>query len=339
MIFWLWAGFITVILVLLFIDLGVINRRAHAPSAREALGWLSAFIALALLFNVGVYFIYEHRLFDIAARPGPAGPDGAPTMVYASGWQAAVEFFTGWLMEYSLSLDNIFVIAVIFQYFRVPPRYQHRVLFWGILGALVMRGAMIGAGVALIAHFSWVMYIFGALLLFTAIKMLRIQDTHVDPDRNMLVRIARRFYPVSSSIDSERFFVHVDGRRTMTPLFVALLVVESTDVLFAVDSIPAIFAITRDPFIVFTSNVFAILGLRSMYFALAVLMDRFRHIKISLAFILAYVGVKMLVSHHFKVVIPVGLSLGVIVGALLLGVLASWRAPRQADAHPPALDR
>ncbi|MBU1072742.1 TerC/Alx family metal homeostasis membrane protein, partial [bacterium] len=222
-----------------------------------------------------------------------------------------------------LSLDNIFVIAMIFSCFRVPAVFQHRVLFWGILGALVLRGAMIAAGTALIHRFDWIVYVFGAFLLVTAVRMLRSEPAPPDPERNVLVRAARRFYPVSPRFDGQRFFTRIEGRRTMTPLFLALLLVESSDVLFAVDSIPAVFAITRDPFLVFTSNVFAILGLRSLFFALASALDRFPHLKTSLVLVLAFVGVKMLVSNQFHITAAV--SLPVILALLGGGVFASWR--------------
>jgi tellurite resistance protein TerC len=313
----LWAGFILFILVMLAVDLGVLNRKAHVVRAREAVAWTIFCVFLALLFNVALYFIYESHLLG--------GEEGQPG--HLSGRQAALDFFTGWLIEQSLSLDNIFVIAVIFDYFRVPPVYQHRTLFWGILGALVMRGAMIGLGTALIRRFEWIIYVFGVLLILTAVKMLRSGSEKVDPDRNPLVRLARRFYPVTSDFHAQKFFVHIDGRRAITPLFLVLLVIESTDLLFAVDSIPAIFAVTREPFIVFTSNVFAILNLRSLYFVLASAIEKFRYLKPSLVFVLAYVGVKMLLSHHYP--IPTQVSLAVIVGILLVGVLASVLAARR----------
>ncbi len=312
MIAWLYVGFVALVFGMLALDLGVFNRKAHVISVREALGWTALWISVALAFNVGVYFIYQHHLLGIGVNRG------------LNGLEAAQEFFLGYVIEKSLSLDNIFVIALIFAYFRVPLLYQHRVLFWGILGALVLRGIMIGLGAALIARFHWVIYVFGALLIITAVKMLLVQHDDMDPGRNPLVRLARKFYPVSTAFDSHRFFTKIDGRTAITPLFLALLVVESTDVLFAIDSIPAIFAVTKDPFIVFTSNVFAILGLRSLYFALAALLDTFRYLKFSLVFLLAYVGTKMLLSHYYP--IPNGVSLAVIGGILAVGVLASVAA-------------
>ncbi len=311
-----WIGFVVLVLGMLALDLGVFNRKPHVIGVREALGWTAVWVAAALIFNVALYFLYEHHLLGIGTSFGhPVG-----------GKQASLEFFTGYVVEKSLSLDNIFVIALIFAYFMVPGMYQHRVLFWGVLGALVLRGAMIAAGTALIHRFDWIVYVFGGLLIFTAAKMLMAGEQEIEPRRNPLVRLARRLYPVSADFEGHRFFTRVGGRRAITPLFLVLLLVESTDVLFAVDSIPAIFAVTRDPFIVFTSNVFAILGLRSLYFALAGVLDRFRYLKISLVFLLAYVGVKMILSHHYPIPTPV--SLAVICGILAVGVLASVIAAR-----------
>jgi tellurite resistance protein TerC len=237
------------------------------------------------------------------------------------GRTAALQFLTGYLLEQSLSLDNVFVIALIFAYFRIPLAYQHRVLFWGILGALVMRGVMIALGAALIARFDWVVYVFGGILILTAARMLISGDEEPEPEKNWLIRLARRIYPVTPELHGERFFVDVAGRRAATPLFLVLLMVESSDVLFAVDSIPAIFAVTQDPFLVFTSNVFAILGLRNLYFAIAPLLGKFRYLKTALVFILAFVGVKMLLSHTMP--IPTLWSLSMIIGILAVGVLAS----------------
>ncbi|MBI5763935.1 MAG: TerC family protein [Planctomycetes bacterium] len=301
----LWAGFVLFVLIMLAIDLGVLNREAHVIKTREALIWSSFCVLLALAFNVAIYFIYENHWL---------GGD-------LHGKQAAMEFFTGWLIEQSLSLDNIFVIAMIFGYFHVPQKYQHRTLFWGIIGALVMRGAMIGAGSALIKRFDWIIYVFGAMLILTAIKMLRSGEEKVEPDRNPLVKIARKLYPVTSDFHEQKFFVKIDGKQAITPMFLVLLVIESTDLLFAVDSIPAIFAITKEPFIVFTSNVFAILNLRSMYFVLASAIEKFKYLKPSLVFVLAYVGVKMLLAHHYPIPTPV--SMGMIIGILSIGIIAS----------------
>jgi tellurite resistance protein TerC len=309
---WLWISFIALVLALLALDLGVFNRKAHAITVREALLWTAFWIALSLLFNVALFFMYTHHWFGLGLMPGHTQTAHA----------AALQFFTGYIIEKSLSLDNIFIIALIFNYFHVPLEYQHRTLFWGILGALVLRGAMIGAGAALIHRFSWTIYVFGCLLLLTALKMLVSKHENVEPDKNPLVRLARRVYPVTPRFEREHFFARLpEGRRAITPLFLVLLVIESSDVMFAVDSIPAIFAVTRDPFLVFTSNVFAILGLRSLYFALAAVMDKFYYLKTSLVFLLAFVGVKMLASHSFP--IPTLVSLAVIVAILGAGVAAS----------------
>lgn len=307
----LWAGFVLFVLIMLAIDLGVLNREAHVIKTREALIWSAFCVLLALAFNVAIYFIYENHWLGGELQ----------------GKQAAMEFFTGWLIEQSLSLDNIFVIAMIFGYFNVPQKYQHRTLFWGIIGALVMRGAMIGAGSALIQRFEWIIYVFGVMLILTAVKMLRSGEEKIEPDRNPLVRMARKLYPVTSDFHEQKFFVKVDGKQAVTPMFLVLLVIESTDLLFAVDSIPAIFAITKEPFIVFTSNVFAILNLRSMYFVLASAIEKFKYLKPSLVFVLAYVGVKMLLSHHYPIPTPV--SMGMIIGILSIGVIASMISTRR----------
>jgi tellurite resistance protein TerC len=311
MTIFLWIGFLVFVLLMLALDLGVFHRKAHIINVREALLWSAFWIMLALLFNILVYYMYEYHWLGIGKQIGHE----------LGGKKAALQFLTGYIVEKSLSLDNIFVIAMIFAYFKVPAIYQHRVLFWGILGALIMRGIMIAAGAALIQRFSWTVYIFGAFLIFTAVKMLIVRHDNLEPDKNPLVKLARRLYPVSKDFDGQRFFTIVNGRQAVTPLFIALLVVESSDVLFAVDSIPAIFAITLDPFIVFTSNVFAILGLRSLYFALAAMIEKFRYLKMSLVFILAYVGVKMLITHHYP--IPAWVSLTIIGGILSVGILAS----------------
>ena len=313
----LWTGFIALILILLALDLGVFHRRAHVVSIREALKWTGFWVTLALLFNVLVYVIYENHWFGIGT-----GEFQEPT-----GKDAALKFLTGYIVEESLSLDNVFVIALIFNYFRIPTQYQHRVLFWGIVGAQVMRGAMIAAGTALIHRFDWIIYVFGAFLIFTAIKILITRQETMHPEKNLLVRVARRLYPVTMELDGQKFFTRINGVRTMTPLFLVLLLVESSDVMFAVDSIPAIFAITQDPFIVYTSNIFAILGLRSLYFALAGSMDKFRYLRTSLVFVLAFVGTKMILAHHQP--IPVGASLAVILSILVVGAVASILADKR----------
>jgi tellurite resistance protein TerC len=327
-----WIGFLVFILIMVLLDLGVFHRRAHTVSVREAVGWTAVWVALALVFNVFVYYLYEKS---------PGGWSSLPTH-QLSGRDAATQFFTGYVLEKSLSMDNIFVIAMIFSYFGVPLKNQHRLLFWGIMGAVVLRGVMIALGAALIERFEWIIYVFGGLLLVSAVKMMLTDEEEFDPEKNFVVRAVRRLYPVTPEIGSGRFFVRMDGQWMATPLFLALVLIETSDVLFAVDSIPAVFAVTRDPFLVFTSNIFAILGLRSMYFVLAGFMHQFRYLKTSLVFVLAYVGVKMLVSHHYP--IPNLVSLAFIAGILIVGVLASLLAssrrpgPDNDPAGPAAAD-
>ena len=329
MVVFIWLGFLALVFIFLALDLGVFNRKAHVIGVREALIWTAIWIAAAMCFNVLIYFMYEHHLLGIGKHFGK-GTD-------LNGIQAAGKFFTGYVVEKSLSLDNIFVISLIFTYFGVPAIYQHRVLFWGILGALIMRGLMIGLGTALIQSFAPIIYVFGAILIFTALKMLFSKEEAVHPEKDPLVRFVKKFFPVTNEFHGEHFFVKIDGRWALTPLFVALLVVESTDVVFAVDSIPAIFGITDDPFIVFTSNIFAILGLRSLYFALAAMIQKFRYLKISLVVILLYVGCKMfchdVIKHYHAEDTMTWVSLGVIVFIMLIGVLASvWANKRDALA-------
>ena len=306
-----WVGFLLLISLLLALDLGVFHRKMHRIKTREAILWTIFWIFLALLFDVFIYYSYHYHWLGI----------GESLHHLQSGEDAALKYFTGYIIEKSLSLDNIFVIAMIFAYFHVQALYQHRVLYWGILGALIMRGVMIIAGIALINKFYWMIYLLGILLIFTAVRMLLTRKETIDPDKNLLVQLARKIYPVTKGYEGSKFFSRVGNRRAITPLFLVLLIIESTDVLFAVDSIPAIFAITTDPYIVFTSNVFAILGLRALYFALASMMERFRYLKLSLVFVLAYVGVKMLLSHVYK--IPTLISLGIIIVFLSVGIIAS----------------
>lgn len=298
-----WILFNVAILALLLFDLGVLRRKSHDVKLKEALGWSAFWIALALAFCGGIW--------------------------HYDGHQRALEFLTGYLVEYSLSVDNIFVFILIFTYFKVPAAYRHKVLFWGIMGALIMRAVMIYAGVALITRFEWIIYIFGVFLLFTGIKMaFHKDDDEMDPSANPLVRIFKKMMPVTPDYRGDKFFIVEQGKRFATPLFIVLLVIETSDLVFAVDSIPAIIGISRDPFIVYTSNVFAILGLRSLYFALAGIMNLFHYLKYALAFILSWVGFKMLVSHTvFKV--PIAVSLGVIVAALAISIIASllWPLP------------
>jgi tellurite resistance protein TerC len=312
-----WTGFFVLYIAVLALDLGVLHRESRLMSVKQALGWTCVWISVAMSFTILVYGLYEYHWFGWAVAPG------AP-----NGTEAALQYVTGYLLEWSLSVDNIFVIAVIFTYMKIPPLYQYRVLFWGIVGAIVLRGAMIAMGSALIHAFDWMFYVFGGILLLSAAKMLK-SDDDFDPGKSVMVRIARGVYPVTDKLDGDRFFTVVDGARAATPLFVTLLLVDVADVVFAVDSIPAIFAVTQDPFLVFTSNALAILGLRSLYFAIAGLMMMFKYLKFSLIFILAFVGMKMMLHHHID--IPHAVSLGVIVGFLALGILASlWSSRREA---------
>ena len=293
---WLWVGFNLFVLAMLALDLGVFHRKAHAVTLRESFTWTAVWVALALLFNLGIW----HYL----------GP------------QRGLEFFTGYLIEKSLSVDNLFVFSLLFSYFAVPPKYQHKVLFWGIIGALIMRACMIVLGASLITRFAWIIYIFGAFLILTGIKMIVKRSEEIHPERNPVVRGFKRLMPVTSDYRGEQFFVRENGLRMATPLFIVLLLVEFTDLIFAVDSIPAIFAVTNNVFIVYTSNVFAILGLRSLYFALAGIMHRFCYLKLGLGVVLAFVGAKMLLAHSpYK--IDTLVSLGVIVAILAISIIAS----------------
>jgi tellurite resistance protein TerC len=297
-----WILFNLFVLAMLALDLGLLQRRAHRIHFREALAWSAMWVALAAAFAVLVYFWH--------------------------GRTATLEFVTGYVIEFSLSVDNLFVFLVIFRYFRVPGALQHKVLFWGILGALIMRGIFILAGVSLIRRFQWIVYFFGALLVYSGIKLLRQGSEQIDPERNPVLQIFRRWMPVTRDFDGDNFFVRRPGLYA-TPLLVVLLVVETTDVLFAVDSIPAVLAITLDAFIVYTSNVFAILGLRSIYFALAGMMEIFHYLHYGLSLVLIFVGAKMLAAHYFA--IPTGVALGVVVAVLGTSVLASVLFPRKKE--------
>ena len=302
---WLWLGFNLFVLLLLVLDLGVFHRKAHVVSIKEATLWSVIWIALAMLFNLGIYLFWDQLV---------------PNSSYSNS-QAALSFFTGYLIEKSLSVDNIFVFVLMFTFFAVPAAYQHRVLFWGILGALLMRGALIAVGAVLLKEFHWIIYLFGAFLIFTGIRMALHRDEEMHPERNPLVKLLRRVMPVTESYEGDHFFVRRAGKLMATPLFLVLVLVESTDLIFAVDSIPAIFAVTQEPFIVYTSNVFAILGLRSLYFLLAGVVDKFYYLKLGLSVILVFVGVKMVMVDFYK--IPVGLSLGVIATILATAIIAS----------------
>lgn len=316
---------------------GLSYSSAHASDTLAGPGAVAAGDAIASPAVAGADPLQSLAAERTIAAANPIDPTPLPIPT-GMGWPASVEFFTGWLIEYSLSLDNIFVIALIFTHFKVPGRNQHRVLFWGILGALIFRGIMIGAGTALVNSLDWILYVFGALLIFTAIKLLRQQEDHFEPEKGWVYRLARRFLPFSEKLNGDRFFTRIDGRLLATPLFLVLLVVETTDVVFAIDSIPAILSITKDPFLVFTSNVFAILGLRSLYFALAALMDKFGYLRFSLAFILAFVGLKMILE-GFDVHVSQELSLGIIGTALAVGIGTSLvLAPKRGDDPAHATD-
>jgi tellurite resistance protein TerC len=338
---WMYAGFVLLVLVLLALDLGVFHRRAHEVKMKEALGWSAFWIALGLAFTGVIYLGYERHWLGLGLTPD-AMSNGAAVAngVYNDGSSAALKYITGYLVEKSLAVDNIFVIAMIFSAFAVPPRYQHRVLFWGILGALIMRGAMIAAGAALIRDFAWIIYVFGGFLILTGVKMLLLDSGPKDPRQNPVVRLARRILPVTDEHHGEKMFVRAGrtGKRMITPLFLALLMVELTDVVFAVDSIPAIFAITTDAFLVFTSNVFAMLGLRSLYFALAGMMGSFRYLKVALAFVLMVVGVKMMTHTWLKQLLGPSFNLillAVVLGILATGVVASLLAKKGKDMQCP----
>lgn len=317
---WHWAGFVGCVVFFLALDLGVFHREARPVRFKEALGWSMLWVALSFLFGLVL----------------------APAMVHGWDRQDTVEFITGYIIELSLSMDNVFVIALIFTYFRVPEQYQHRVLFWGILGALVMRGVMIAGGVALIHRFQWTLYLFGAFLVFTGIKMMFVGDGGVHPETNPVIRLARKLFPTTSEYHGQHFTVREAGKRLLTPLALVLLMVETTDLIFALDSIPAIFAVTTKPFIVFTSNVFAILGLRSLYFLLAGAIDYFRYLKIGLSVVLVFIGTKMLLSPHsdparwFQVVIPTSVSLLVVAAIIVTSILLSVAAARREQANQPS---
>ncbi len=299
---WLWTGFIAFVLGMLVLDLGVLHRKTHVVSVREAAIWSAVWVALAGVFNAGVYFMF--------------------------GAERALEFTTGYVIEKALAVDNIFVFVVIFSAFRIPALYQHRVLFWGVLGALVMRAAFIFAGAAVLERFHWSIYVFGGILALTGIKLLMQRNNEVHPERNPIVRLFQRVMPVTPQLAGEQFTVVENGRRYATPLLLALVAVEVTDLIFAVDSIPAIFAVTSDPFIVFTSNIFAILGLRSLYFLLAEVITKFVYLKVGLAIVLVFVGMKMLAIDIYKV--PIAASLGVIAGILSTSIVASLLTTRSA---------
>ena len=331
---WAWIGFLLFVGVVLALDLGVFNRKAHAPTMREALIFTTGTIVLALAFAALAYLAYDAHWLGLGSAVDAV--DGRVN----DGRLAAVKFLTGYVVELSLSMDNVFVIALIFEHLRVPLMYQHRVLFWGILGALVMRGGMILVGAQLVARYHWILYVFGAFLVLTGIRMLFSSVAEKEEEvEGWVTRFLRRHFAVTEQFHEQHFMVELNGRRFLTPLAVALVLVETTDLLFAVDSIPAIFAITADPFLVFTSNVFAILCLRSLYFGLAGLIQRFRYLKVSLALVLAIVGVKMLAGTWIKAWLGEEsnhLLLAVIFAVLLGGGFASWLADRRDAASKVA---
>ena len=347
---WIWIAFIAFVLLMLALDLGVFHRKAHVVTVKEALAWSAVWVALGVAFAVFVYFSYEGQWFGLGTVADAV--DGLPN----DGSTATEKYLTGYIVEKSLSVDNIFVIAMIFSFFSVPPLYQHRVLFWGILGALLLRGAMIAVGAKLIAEFHWVLYLFAVFLILTAVKMLFLKTEDTDPNRNVMVRLTRRLFPVTARFHGEHFVVRAGasasyeseipgapaqlddvveaarpGTLLLTPLALALVMVETTDVIFAVDSIPAIFSITSDPFLVFTSNVFAILGLRSLYFALAGMVNKFRYLKVSLALVLMLVGVKMLLAEWLKVAL--GRHFNLYLLTLVLSILAAGVAASVLAEH------
>jgi tellurite resistance protein TerC len=305
---WMWGGFTAFVLAMLALDLGVFHRKAHEVKFKEAVSWSIVWISLALLFNLGIYQWF--------------------------GTHKALEFLTGYLIEKALSVDNVFVFLVLFTFFAVRKEHQHRILFWGVLGALVMRAVFIALGTTLLARFHWVIYIFGAFLVITAIKLIRHRNEELHPERNPIYKLFRRWVPSVDQYHGARFTVVQNGKRHATPLLLVLVTVEATDLVFAVDSIPAVFAVTSDPFIVYTSNVFAILGLRALYFVLAGVMDKFHYLKTALALILGFVGVKMLLMGIYK--IPIGISLAVIAAILGIAVIASIVFPKAPPALQPA---
>ena len=315
---WFYGGFLIFVFIMLALDLGVFNKKAHVVSFKEATTWSIVWVVLALVFNAGFYFYASSKF-------------GAEI-----GGQFALEFLTGYVLEYSLSIDNIFVFVLVFSYFGIPAKYKHRVLFYGILGALIFRAIFIALGSALLS-FHWVIYIFGAFLIVTGIKMFFSSSEEIEPEKNFLIKIFKRFMPVSHEIDGKSFFVKRYGITHATPLFIALLFLEATDIIFAVDSVPAIFSITKEPLIVFTSNIFAIMGLRSMYFMLAGVIDKFYLLKYGLAIVLIFVGLKMvwlnpMYDGHF----PITWSLGVILGTIALSIVASLVFPKSEMSEPSA---
>ena len=328
--YWFYAAFLAFVLMMLALDLGVFHRSAHEVSIKEATAWSVVWVTLALAFNVGLYyyaawkFPQDERLLAI---PG-FNPDAAATAV-------GLEYLTGYVVEKALSVDNIFVFVMVFAYFAVPKIYQHRVLFYGILGALIFRAIFIGAG-SFLMQFHWVIYVFGAFLIVTAIKMMLVPDKEIDPEKNLLIRLFKKFVPVTPEYHGQKFFVRLNKVLFATPLFIALLFIELTDIIFAVDSVPAIFAITKEPFIVFTSNIFAILGLRAMYFMLAGAVDKFYLLKYGLSVVLIFVGLKMVwLNDAFGGKFPITWSLGIIGAVIAVSVIVSLLFPRNKQTELP----
>ena len=314
---WFYAIFLAVIGIILALDLGIFHKKEHAVSFKEATVWSIVFVILALAFNFGFYQYSSAKFGEAIA------------------WNLAMEFLTGYVIEYSLSIDNIFVFVLVFSYFAIPAKYQHRVLFFGILGALFFRAIFIAAGSA-VMQFHWVIYLFGGFLILTGIKMLFSSEKEIKPEKNLLVRMLKVFMPVSNKLDGRNFFTKINGIRHATPLFVALLFLEFTDVIFAVDSVPAIFAVTKEPLIVFTSNIFAILGLRSMYFMLAGAVDKFYLLKYGLALVLMFVGLKMVwLNDAYGGKFPITWSLGFILGTITISILASLILPKDKNTVKP----
>lgn len=308
-----WSGFLALIFFFLILDLGVFNKNPHRISAREALGWTAVWIVISLLFSIAIYFGYENHFEGLGVQSG------------LDGKTAAIEYLTAYIIEKALSLDNIFVMAVIFTYMKIPDELQHRVLYWGILGALVMRGIMILAGLALIRRFDWLLYVFGAILILSGLKMLKNKEDDPHLGESAILRLTKRYLPVTPTLHGQAFVIREHGKLLFTPLFVTLILIETTDVVFALDSVPAVFSVTTDSYVVFTSNVLAILGLRSLYFALAAIIGKFKYLQHALVFVLIFVGSKMIAADFFHVPPPV--SLAVIGGLIGGGVLVSlWKA-------------
>ena len=329
-----WVGFNAMVIVMLLVDLLVFHRKAHEVRFKEAIGWSIVWVTLGLSFTVFVYYYYQHFYDPALAAATPAGPNA--TLGAMTGGEASLKYVTGYLIEKSLSVDNLFVFLLIFRYFAVPAAYQHRVLFWGIIGALIFRAIFIFAGVALIHQFHWMIYVFGAFLVFSGTKLAFEKDKEIHPEKNPVLKLTKRMMPLTHEYHGQKFFIIEAGRRVATPLLVALIVVETTDIIFAVDSIPAIIAITADPFLVYTSNVFAILGLRALFFALAAFMDLFHYLHYGLAAVLIFVGVKMLIVDFVD--IPTLVSLGVVAALLGGSVILSMVLPHKPEVPPPGAE-